>query len=146
MAIALSLAGITLWFVPTVHGVSLWSAYRQVQQMRALPAGEVARYQRAVAESQFLVEDFPSFAPDIRAAKQAWLHHTVDEAIENADRQLENDPQTAFVHLHRLNEELARLEHYASVQKELETARRRAMQGCAKAVQREVKNGVVGQR
>jgi hypothetical protein len=145
MAIALTLAGITLWFIPTVHGVSLWSAYRQVEELRALPAGDIAGYQSRTARCRLLIEEFPSFASDIRAAKQAWLRRTVDEAIENADRQLETDPHAAFAHLHRLNTELARLEHYPSVQKELESARGRAMQACAKEVQREVKNGHVGQ-
>jgi hypothetical protein len=123
----------------------LWSAYRQVEALRNLPAGDLARYQRGAEARQLLVEEFPSFAPDIDAAKQAWIHRTVDEAIENADRQLESDPHAAFANLHRLNTELARLEYYASVQKELESARRRAMQVCAKVVQREVKKEVAGQ-
>lgn len=145
MAASLALAGIAAWFVPTLHGVSLWLAYRQVEELRALPAGDVAEYQRGAAARQLLVKEFPSFASEIEAAKQAWLRRTVDEAIENTDRQLENDPQTAFANLHRLNTELARLEHYASVRNELEAARSRAMQASAKVVQREVKNEQVGQ-
>src|SRR5581483_9847464 len=31
MTAALALAGIGLWFVPTTHGINLWSAYRQVE-------------------------------------------------------------------------------------------------------------------
>jgi hypothetical protein len=141
MMIALALAGISLWFVPTVHGVSLWSSYRQIEDLRTLPAGDVAAYQSGAAARKLLVEEFPSFASDLSAAKQAWLRQTVDVAIENADRQLDKDPQAAFAHLHRLNEELARLEHYALVQRELESARGRAMQACAKMVQREFKKG-----
>jgi hypothetical protein len=136
MALALALAGITAWFVPTLRGVNLWSAYRQIEALRAVPAGDVAEYQRGAPARRILVQEFPSFAPDVSAAEQSWLRRTVDEAIENADRQLENDPHAALADLHRLNEELARLEHYALVQKELESARRRALQACLKVAQR----------
>jgi hypothetical protein len=132
MAIALALAGISLWFVPTINGVSLCSAYRQVEELRALPAGDVAAYQGGAAARRALVEDFPAFAADVRAGEQAWLHRTVDEAIENADRQLKNDPDAALARLHQLDQDLSRLEHYASVQKDLESARRRAVQACLK--------------
>jgi hypothetical protein len=135
MAASLGFAGIAAWFVPTVHGVSLWSAYRQVEELRALPAGDLAEYQRGTPARRLLVEEFPSLAADVSAAQQAWLRRTVDEAIENADRQLEKDPQTAFANLLRLNTELARLDHYTTVQKELEAARLRAMQATAKVVQ-----------
>jgi hypothetical protein len=145
MAGALAFAGAAAWFVPTVNGVSLWSAYRQVEAIRNLPAGDLAAYRRGAEARQLLVEEFPSLAADISAAKQAWLRRTVDEAIESADKQLESDPHAAFVNLHRLNMELARLEHYDSVKKELESARRRAMQVCAKLVEHEVKKEEAGQ-
>lgn len=135
MVAALALAGIALWFVPTVHGVNLWSAYRRVEKLRALPAGAVAEYQRGAAARQTLVEDFPSFAADVKAAEQAWLRRTVDEAIENADRQLAKDPDAALAHLHQLDKELSRMDHYASVRKDLESARRRAVQACVKVAQ-----------
>ncbi|HTU18573.1 MAG TPA: hypothetical protein VMG10_10980 [Gemmataceae bacterium] len=137
MASALALAGIALWFVPTIHGVSLWSAYRQVEKLRILPAGDVAAYQRGAAARRTVVEDFPSFAPDVSAAEQAWVRRTVNEAIENADRQSKNDPHAALAHLQQLEKDLSRLEHYASVRKELESARRRTLEACAKAVRRE---------
>lgn len=130
MAIALALAGIALWFVPTLRGVNLWSAYRQIEALRGLPAGAVAEYQRGAAARRTLVEEFPSFAANLRAAEQAWLRRTVDEAINKADRQLDNDPDTALAQLHQLDEQLAPLEHYASVRKELEAARRRMVQAC----------------
>src|SRR5579875_126134 len=135
MAVILAFAGIVLWFMPTLHGVSLWSAYQQVTELRALPAGDVAAYQRGAAARRTLVEDFPSFAADVSAAEQAWLRRTVDEAIENADRQLDKDPDVALAHLHQLDQELSRLEHYASVQKDLESAHRRAVQACLKVAQ-----------
>ncbi|MGH7221919.1 MAG: hypothetical protein ACRELF_01695, partial [Gemmataceae bacterium] len=128
MAAALALAGIALWFVPTVHGVNLWSAYRQVEALRALPAGDVAEYQRGAPGRRILVQEFPSFVADINAAEQAWLRRTVDDAIESADRRLETDPHAALAALHRLNTELAPLQHYTSVRKELESARARAVQ------------------
>ncbi|HTU17793.1 MAG TPA: hypothetical protein VMG10_06980 [Gemmataceae bacterium] len=140
MAAALAVAGIALWFVPTMRGVNLWSAYRQVETLRTLPAGEVAVYQRGAAARRTLIEEFPSFAPDIRAAEQAWLRRTVNEAVESADRRLERDPHAALADLQRLNTELAQLEGYASVQKELETARARAVQACVKRVRREAED------
>lgn len=149
MAISMALAGIALWFVPTLHGVSLWSAYRQVERLRTLAPGAVVAYQRHTQERKTLVEEFPSFVADVSAAERAWFRRTVDEAIENADRKLEIDPQSAFRDLHGLHGELTRLEHLASVQKELgqlEAARQRAMQASAKAVHREVKNEKLGRR
>ncbi len=136
MVAANAFAGIALWFVPTMHGVNLWSAYRQIEELRALPAGTVAEYQRGAAVRRTLMEDFPSFAADVKAAEQAWLRRTVDEAIENADRQLDTDPGAALAHLRQLDKELSsELKHYASVRKELESAHRRAVQACVKVVQ-----------
>jgi hypothetical protein len=132
MGAALALAGIAAWFMPTLHGVNLWSAYRQIEALRALPAGDMAAYQRGAPARRILVEEFPSFAADVAAAEQAWLRRTVDEAIERADRQLEVDPHGALADLHRLSAELTPLEHYTSVRNELDAARRRALQACVK--------------
>jgi hypothetical protein len=133
MTIALALAAIAAWFVPTMHGVNLWSAYRQVEALRALPSGDVVEYQLGAAARRRLVQDFPAFAQDVYAAEQAWLRRTVDEAVENADRQLEADPHRALTALQQLREELVQLELYPSVRNELEAARRRAVDACAKA-------------
>lgn len=137
MVIALAFAGFAAWFVPTLRGVSLWSAYQQVDELRALSAGAIAEYQRGVPDRRTLVEEFPVFAGDVNAAEQAWLRRTVDESIENADRQLENDPQQSLADLHQLNNALARLEQYPLVRHELESARRRATQACLKVAQRD---------
>ncbi len=138
MAVVLALAGIALWFVPTIHGVSLWSAYRQIEELRVLPAGDIAAYQRSAAARRTLVEDFSSFAADVKAAEKAWFRRTADEAIENADRKLAHDPDAALAHLQQLNNELKALsqpEHYDLVRKDLESARRRAVQACLKVAQ-----------
>jgi hypothetical protein len=137
MLIALALAGIALWFVPTIHGVSLWSAYRQIEKLRALPPGDVAGYQRGAPARQTLVADFPSFAAEVRAAEQSWFRRTVDEAIENADRRLAKDPDAVLARLHRLDKVLSLVEpkHYDLVRKDLESARRRAVQACVKVAQ-----------
>ena len=140
MAAGLALAGLSAWFVPTLHGVNLWSAYRQVQALRTLPAGEIAEYQHGEAARRLLVQEFPSFAPDVSGAEQAWLRRTVDEAIESTDRRLESDPHAALADLLRLNAELTPLEHYTLVKNELESARLRAVQACAKATRREVED------
>lgn len=137
MAVSLALAGLSAWFVPTLRGVNLWSAYRRVEELRSLPAGDVAAYQRGAAARQTLVEEFPSFAADVRAAEQAWLRRTVDEAIENADRQSKNDPHEALAHLRQLGKDLsAELGHNATVKNELESARQRVLQACLKVAQR----------
>ena len=136
MTAGLALAGLSAWFVPTLRGVSLWSAYQQVEELRALPAGDMAEYQRGAAARRILVEEFPTFAPDVSAAEADWLRRTVDEAIENADRQLENDPHAALADLHRLNKELERLDQYASVRNELQAVQRRAAQACANVARR----------
>src|SRR5262249_27030784 len=49
IASGLALAGLAGWFVPTARGVSLWSAYRQVAELRALPAGDVSGYVNGAA-------------------------------------------------------------------------------------------------
>jgi hypothetical protein len=135
MAAALALAGITLWFVPTMHGNSLYSAYRQVEKLRTLPAGAIAEYHRNAATRRMLMEEFPSFTADLKQAEKAWLRRTVDEAIENADRQLDKDPDTVLVRLHQVEKELSQLEYYGLVRKDLESARRRAVQACLKVAQ-----------
>jgi alkylhydroperoxidase/carboxymuconolactone decarboxylase family protein YurZ len=145
MAIGLACAGIALWLVPTNRGVNLWSGYQQIDELRALPVGDVAGYQRGAAARRTLVEEFPSLAADVSAAEQAWLRRTVDEAIENAERKLKNDPQAALVNLQRLDKELAPIGHYAALRKEMESAHHRAVQACAKAIQREA-DAVPGQK
>jgi hypothetical protein len=135
MAAALAIAGIAMWFIPTTQGVSLWAAYRQIEAVRALPAGDVSGYQRGEAARRTLVKEYPSFAAVVREVEQAWLRRTVDEAIENSDRQLDKNPDTALAQLRQLHKELSRLEHYATVKKELEAARRRAVQACIKVAQ-----------
>jgi hypothetical protein len=138
MAAGLALAGIAAWFVPTTGGVNLWSAYRQVDELHALPAGDVAGYVRGVPGRRELVSEFPTFAGDVTAAERAWFRRTVDAAIEDADGQMETNPHKALAALRQLSTELARLEHYALVQGELEAARRRALQTCEKAALEEV--------
>lgn len=133
MTIALALAAIAAWFVPTLHGINLWSAYRQVEALHVLPPGDIAEFQRSAAARRLLVQDFPAFAPEVQDAELAWLRRTVDEAIENADRQLEADPHRALTALQQLKAELAPLEQYSSVRDQLEAARRRAVDACAKA-------------
>jgi hypothetical protein len=133
IASGLALAGLAGWFVPTVRGVSLWSAYRQVDELRALPAGDVAGYVNGTAARKELVSEFPTFAEDVTAAEQAWLRRTADAAIEDADRKLETDPDKALANLQQLNTALARLEHYALVRKELEAAQQRALRAAPDA-------------
>jgi len=133
MAAGLALAGLAGWFVPTMRGVSLWSAYRQVAELHALPAGDVAGYTSAAAARKELVSEFPTFAEDVTTAEQAWMRRTADEAIEQADNALETDPDKALTDLQQRTESLARLEHYSLVQKELEAARQRVVQAVAKA-------------
>src|SRR5262249_37947059 len=72
--------------------------------------------------------------------EHAWSRRTVDAAIENADRLLETEPHKALLGLHRLNAELARLEHYGLVKAELETARKRAVQACLQVAMEEVED------
>ncbi|MGH7227092.1 MAG: hypothetical protein ACRELF_28070 [Gemmataceae bacterium] len=130
MAASLAFAGIAAWFVPTAQGVNLWSAYRQVEVLRSLPVGAVAEYQSGVEARRLVVKEFPSFGPDIRAAERDWLRRTVEDAVERADRRATTDPQQALVDLHRLDDALAKWEHYALVAKELEMAKKRALQAC----------------
>lgn len=134
----LAFAGLAGWFVPTAGGISLWSAYRQVDELNALPAGDVAAFVRGVPERREVVAEFPSFAEDITAAEQAWVRRTVDAAIEDADRQIDLDPAKPLANLHQLNAELSRTEHYALVRGDLEAARRRALQASLKAARDEV--------
>jgi hypothetical protein len=129
----LALAGLAGWFVPTVRGVSLWSAYRQVAELHALPAGDVSGYVNGAAARKELVSEFPTFAEDVTAAEQGWLRRTADAAIEDADRTLETDPHKALANLQQLNTTLAPLEHYALVRKELEAARQRALRAAPDA-------------
>ncbi|HEY7156204.1 MAG TPA: hypothetical protein VH575_19720 [Gemmataceae bacterium] len=132
MAGGLALAGLAGWFVPTTHGINLWSAYRQVDALRVLPAGDVAGYRNGAAARKEVVSEFPTFAEDMAIAEQAWLRRTVDAAIEDADRKLETDPDKALADLHHLDEALTPLEHYAPVRKEIEAARQRALRASLK--------------
>lgn len=137
----LAFAGLAGWFVPTAGGISLWSAYRHVDELNALPAGDVAAFIRGVPDRKEVVAEFPSFAEDIAAAEQAWVRRTVDAAIEDADRQIDIDPAKALkalAQLHQLNAELSRTEHFALVRGDLEAARRRALQGSLRAAREEI--------
>jgi hypothetical protein len=132
MAGGLALAGLAGWFVPTTRGINLWSAYRQVDALRVLPAGDVAGYRNGAQARREVVSEFPTFAEDIAVAEQAWLRRTVDAAIEDADRKLETDPDKALANLHQLDAALTPLEHYAPVRKEIEAARQRALRASLK--------------
>lgn len=136
LAAGLALAALSAWFVPTLHGISLWSAYARVEELRTLPLGDMDEYRRDAPARRMLVEAFPSFASDVSAAELAWVRRTVDEAIENADRRLEVDPHTALSDLHRVNAELSRLDQYVSVRNELQAAEQRAAQACVKVARR----------
>jgi hypothetical protein len=133
MAAALALAGLAGWFVPTTSGVNLWSAYQRVDELRALPAGDVAGYVRGAPARKEMTAEFPTFTEDVRTTEQAWFRRTVDAAIEEADRQLATDPDKALMALHQLDTQLSSLEHYALVRGELESARQRAVQASLKA-------------
>jgi hypothetical protein len=132
MAGGLALAGLAGWFVPTTRGINLWSAYRQVDALRVLPAGDVAGYRNGVAARKEVVSEFPTFAEDMAVAEQAWLRRTVDAAIEDADRKLETDPDKALADLHQLDAALTPLERYPPVRKEIEAARQRALRASLK--------------
>jgi hypothetical protein len=145
MAGGLALAGLAGWFVPTTTGVSLWSAYGQVEELNALPPGDVAGFVRGVPARREVVSEFPTFAEEVAAAEQAWVRRTVDTAIEDADRQIETDPHKALSSLHQLDAQLSRLDPYSLVRTDLEAARRRALQGCLKAAKDEV-DGLIEKR
>jgi hypothetical protein len=138
IASGLALAGLAGWFVPTTRGVNLWSAYHQVDQLRILPPGDAAGYVRGASTRKVMLSEFPTFAEDVAAAERAWFLRTVDTAIEKADRQMETEPHKALLGLHKLNEELARLEHYGLVKAELEAAHKRAVQACLTVAMDEV--------
>lgn len=140
MAGGLAIAGLAGWFVPTTGGVTLWSAYRQVDELNALPAGDIAAYTGGAGQRKRLVAEFPSFAEDVAAAEKAWVRRSADAAIEEADRLLENDPHRALSGLQQLNDGLSRLEHYSLVQGELEAARKRARLACRKVARDEVED------
>jgi hypothetical protein len=135
MAGGLALAGLAGWFVPTTGGVSLWSAYRQVEELRTLPAGEVAAFNRGAVDRRQVAFEFPAFAPDLAAGEQAWLRRTADEAIEDADRLCEADPHEASAGLQRLCAALARTDRFDLVRGELLAARKRALLAQLKAAQ-----------
>jgi hypothetical protein len=130
MAAGLALAGLSGWFVPTTGGVNLWSAYRQMDELRALPAGDVAGYLRGAAERKQIVAEFPAFAEDVTEAESAWVRRTADAAIEKADRLLETDAHAALGDLVSVNAALSPLEHYPKVRTDMESALRRARQAC----------------
>jgi hypothetical protein len=134
MAAGLTLAALAGWFVPTMRGVSLWSAYQQVDELRALPSGDVAGYVRGAPARKALVSEFPTFAEDVASAERAWMRRTVDTAIEEADRQMASDPHKGLAELHQLKGSLEQMEHYSLVSEELESARRRASEACVKAI------------
>src|SRR5579872_5817674 len=64
MAAGLALAGVAGWFVPTTRGVNLWSSYRQLDELRALPAGDVSGYAHDLSARRKIVTEFPTFAED----------------------------------------------------------------------------------
>lgn len=130
MAGGLALAALAGWFVPTTRGVNLWSAYQQVDELRALPAGDVSAYKRGGPYRKQVVSEFPTFAEDIAAAERGWLRRTVDAAIEDADRKMPNHPGVALADLHQWSKELSQLDHYGIVKDDLEAAQKRVLEAC----------------
>ncbi len=136
MTCGLALAGLSAWFVPTLSGINLWSAYRQVEDLREMQPGEVDEFLRGAADRHRLVEAFPSFAAEVKSGEAAWLRRTVDEAISSADLRLDTLPCTAATDLQKLSAELKGLDHFDAVRDELQSAIQRAEQACVKADRR----------
>jgi hypothetical protein len=136
MALALAVASLAAWFVPTTSGVSLWSAYQQVDELNRLPAGDLGGFQRGASVRKDVIDAFPSFATDMTAAEQAWMRRTADDLIKQTDRKLTEDPHKALADLHRLTKELESLKGYDLVKKDLEATRGRAVQACLRIVQK----------
>ncbi len=136
MTAGLALAGVSAWFVPTLSGVNLWSAYRQVDELRTMQPGEVDEFLRSAADRHLLVQAFPSFALEVKSGEMAWLRRTVDEAISSADLRLDTRPRAAASDLQQLNVQLRGLEQFGTVRDELQSAIQRAERACAKADRR----------
>jgi hypothetical protein len=146
LAVGLTLAALAGWFVPTTEGVSLWSAYAQLRELRNLPPGDLSAYLREAPARKRLVESFPAFTEDVLAGERAWLRRTVDEVIERGDQLLEADPQRASLHLQAAASRLSKGEHFILVQSELQAARRRAFRAWLEAARQEVQELLVKDR
>jgi hypothetical protein len=123
----LVVAGLVWLFVPTTGGINLWSAYRGLDELRALPPREFTRYVDGGAQREELVREFPTFADDVRAAEREWARRSADEAVREAEGLLAGDPDQASAGLQQAAVLLGWAGHHAVAQTQLQDARRKAV-------------------
>jgi hypothetical protein len=122
------------WFVPTVHGVSLWEAGGLAAETEAIPAGDVVGYTAGARHRKAAVSDY---AGEIKAADRAWMRRTADAAIASSRERIERDPAQASHDLHLLAGSLERLDHWAEVRDDLRAVRRKALHACVQRLEKE---------
>jgi hypothetical protein len=80
LAVGGVLAALAWWFVPTAQGLSLRSAQQEnvrlVAELRDLPAGATAGYQKNQDQRATLVEQYPEFRPELEEAEKAWVERS----------------------------------------------------------------------
>jgi hypothetical protein len=123
----LVVAGLVWLFVPTTGGINLWSAYRELADLQALPTGEFGRYGAGMARREEMVREFPTLEGDVRAAEGEWARRSADEAVREAEGLLEGDPDRASAVLRQAEARLSAAGHHAVARARLQDVRRKAV-------------------
>jgi hypothetical protein len=81
-AVGVAAASVGWVFVPTTHGLSLWTAHgeadRLAAELAALPPTDFHAYDREVEARTRLVQTFPSFQAQIKDAESGWGKRSLD--------------------------------------------------------------------
>jgi hypothetical protein len=144
--VGLVVAGLVWLYVPTTGGINLWSAYRELGDLRALPAGDATRYVDSKARRQELVQEFATFRDDVEAAEQEWGRRTAEAAVREAEGLLERDPDQASAGLRQAAALLSRTGHHPVAQAQLQDARRQAVLARLKQAEAELEGLLAGGR
>jgi hypothetical protein len=124
-----AIAAVACWYcVPTAGGVSLLEARRRLDVLRRLPPGDLAGFTAGNSDRAGLRQEFPTWKSDLDAAEASWVRQTVTQAVAEADRLRERDPELALNHLRQTQAALHGTAHSTQARQDLFHAQQRVVQ------------------
>jgi hypothetical protein len=107
--IAVALAALAWWFMPTTRGLTYWEARHRLTQLDQVAAGDLAEFLPRHAACQEAADQFPDLAARTTAIRDKWTGDTVEAAVAEAQALLPGDPVGASARLKSVRDDLALL-------------------------------------
>lgn len=119
--------GVACWyFVPTLGGLSLWSAQEMLARLERLPAGDPEAYRATESDRALLRQEFPAWKADIARVEMRLMQNSINQLIAEADRLRQTDAEAALRKLSELEKLIASFPQQWTFQPSLNAALQRA--------------------